>query len=164
MLQSCSFRHPVPRLVYPLGLGNPQVDPQCSKKKAPPKEVQKKNHSVAFNPFLFHLCFTTSSAVRCNPFAHGTLPNRYACSVFYRCRQAGLVEFYFSGTQSPDWFIPHAWATPRWTPSFNGQPSKNKKKKEAVHCPLSFCCSKIIGHQFHTSCFTCPSQLVAIQK
>lgn len=38
------------------------------------------------------------------------------------------------------------------------------KKKEAVHCPLSFCCLKIIGHQFHTSCFTRPSQLVAIQK
>lgn len=99
------------------------------KKSTTKRSAKKKNHSVAFNPFLFHLCFTTSSAVRCNPFAHGTLPNRYACSVFYRCRQAGLVEFYFSGTQSPDWFIPHAWATPRWTPSFNGQPSKNKKKR-----------------------------------
>ena len=135
MLQSCSFRHPVPRLVYPLGLGNPQVDPQCSKKKHHQKKCKKKIILLLSIHSCFHLCFTTSSAVRCNPFAHGTLPNRYAMLGILPMSPGWPCGILFFRHPVPRLVYPPCLGNPQVDPQFQWTAVQKQKKKRGSSLP-----------------------------
>jgi hypothetical protein len=134
------------------------------KKKSTPKRSAKKKFILLLS---IHSCFTYVS--QHHQRSDVTLLHMAPCQTDMHARyftdvaRLALWNFIFQAP-SPQTGLSPMPGQPPGGPLVSMASRPKTKKKEAVHCPLSFCCLKIIGHQFHTSCFTRPSQLVAIQK